>query len=233
MAQPTTVIRKTAVDVAAVREKELRELEDQLIMHKDTLHKLFRLLDQLDDHEVINGLNAALAKSDPILTRVLKAVNETETDKAIRNGLLLVQGLGKFNFSEIEPMILKFNKGLKLSTEYNQNKPLGWLGLLNVLTNKDFVEGSIVLTKFVRGFGTSFEQLKQEQGIVDPVHTDSGELQNAKAVELPSKAAETREDRNASAKTSREKRQSSNPKVKMLGLAAGTALTIGSILLKK
>lgn len=65
MAQATKVIRRTEVDVEAVRAKELRELEDQLIMHKDTLHKLFRLLEQLDDHEVINALNAGLAKSDP------------------------------------------------------------------------------------------------------------------------------------------------------------------------
>ncbi|GGA99261.1 DUF1641 domain-containing protein [Macrococcus hajekii] len=224
MAQPTTVIRKTKVDIAEVRAKELRELEDQLIMHKDTLHKLFRLLDQLDDHEVLNALNAGLSKSDPILTRVLKAVNETETDKALRNGLLLVQGLGKFNFSEIEPMILKFNKGLKLSTEYNQSKPLGWLGLLNVLTNKDFVEGSIVLTKFVKGFGTSFEQLKKEQGIVNPVQTDVGDLDSVKAVELPSKATDSYE--------SKPKRNTS-PKVKMLGLATGAALAAGSVLLKK
>ncbi|ULG72595.1 DUF1641 domain-containing protein [Macrococcus brunensis] len=223
MAQATTVIRRTEVDVEAVRAKELRELEDQLIMHKDTLHKLFRLLDQLDDHEVINALNAGLAKSDPILTRVLKAVNETETDKAIRNGLLLVQGLGKFNFDEIEPMILKFNKGLKLSTEYNQSKPLGWLGLLNVLTNKDFVEGSIVLTKFVKGFGTSFEQLKKEQGIIDPVQTDVGDLDKASSIELPSKAARTREGN----------RTAANPKVKMLGMAAGAALSVGALLLKK
>ncbi|TDM14745.1 DUF1641 domain-containing protein [Macrococcus bovicus] len=223
MAQATKVIRRTEVDVEAVRAKELRELEDQLIMHKDTLHKLFRLLEQLDDHEVINALNAGLAKSDPILTRILKAVNDTETDKAIRNGLLLVQGLGKFNFSEIEPMILKFNKGLKLSTEYNQSKPLGWMGLLNVLTNKDFVEGSIVLTKFVKGFGTSFEQLKQEQGIVDPVQTDVGNIDRVSAVELPGKAAGTRESN----------RPSANPKVKMLGMAAGAALSVGALLLKK
>lgn len=220
MAQPTRVIKPMEVDVEAVREKELRELEDQLIKHKDTLNKLFRLLEQLDEHEALNLANAALAQSDPILTRVLKAVNETETDQAIRNALLLVQGLGKFNFSDIEPMILKFNKGLKLSTEYNQSKPLGWIGLIKVLTNKDFVEGSIVLTKFVKGFGTSFAQLKKEQGIVDPVHTDAGKQGNVHHVELPSKALN-------------DNVYESN--AKYIGIAAGigAAISIGSLLLKK
>ncbi|MCE4957394.1 DUF1641 domain-containing protein [Macrococcoides caseolyticum] len=228
MAQPTRVVKPMQVDAEAVRAQELREIEDQLIMHKDTLMKLFRLLEQLDEHEALNAANAALAQSDPILTRILKAVNETETDQAIRNALLLVQGLGKFNFSDIEPMILKFNKGLKLSTEYNQSKPLGWIGLLKVLTNKDFVEGSIVLTKFVKGFGTSFEQLKKEQGIVDPVHTSKGDLEDAHHVELPRKVA--RDD--AKEQYFTQKEQLSN--AKFYGVVAGAAaLGVSALLMRK
>lgn len=229
MAQPTRVVKPMEVDVEAVRAKELRELEDQLIQHKDTLNKLFRLLEQLDDHEALNAANAALAQSDPILTRILKAVNETETDQAIRNALLLVQGLGKFNFSDIEPMILKFNKGLKLSTEYNQSKPLGWLGLLNVLTNKDFVEGSIVLTKFVKGFGTSFDQLKKEQGIVDPVHTNKGEVKDVHHVESPSKVA--KDEVKQQFITHKEASQSN---AKFYGVVAGAAaLGVSALLMRK
>lgn len=229
MAQPTRVIKPMEVDQEAVRAKELRELEDQLIKHKDTLNKLFRLLEQLDEHEALNVANAALSQSDPILTRVLKAVNETETDQAIRNALLLVQGLGKFNFSDIEPMILKFNKGLKLSTEYNQSKPLGWLGLLNVLTNKDFVEGSIVLTKFVKGFGTSFDQLKKEQGVVDPVHTEKGDVKDVHHVETPSKVA--RDEANHQYFTQKEITQTSPA---LLGIVAGAAaLGVGALLMRK
>lgn len=229
MAQPTRVVKPMKVDVEAVRAKELRELEDQLIQHKDTLHKLFRLLEQLDDHEALNAANAALAQSDSILTRILKAVNETETDQAIRNALLLVQGLGKFNFSDIEPMILKFNKGLKLSTEYNQSKPLGWLGLLNVLTNKDFVEGSIVLTKFVKGFGTSFDQLKKEQDIVDPVHTNKGDIKDVHHVELPSKVA-----KDEAKQQSITHKESSQSNAKFYGVVAGAAaLGVSALLMRK
>lgn len=227
MAQPTRVVKPMQVDAEEVRAQELRELEDQLIQHKDALKKLFRLLEQLDEHEGLNAANAALAQSDPILTRILKAVNETETDQAIRNALLLVQGLGKFNFSDIEPMILKFNKGLKLSTEYNQSKPLGWLGLLNVLTNKDFIEGSIVLTKFVKGFGTSFDQLKKEQGIVDPVHTNKGDIENAHHVELPSKVAQ-----DEAKQQQYTEQQPSN--LKLYGAVAGAAaLGVSALLFRK
>lgn len=229
MAQPTRVVKPMEVDVEAIRAKELRELEDQLIQHKDTLNKLFRLLEQLDDHEALNAANAALSQSDPILTRVLKAVNETETDQAIRNALLLVQGLGKFNFSDIEPMILKFNKGLKLSTEYNQSKPLGWTGLLRVLTHQDFIEGSIVLTKFVKGFGTSFDDLKKEQGIVDPVHTNKGDLDEVHHVELPSKVAR---DEVKQQHFTQKEQQTSN--LKLYGAVAGAAaLGVSALLMRK
>lgn len=224
MAQATKVIRKMPVDVEAVRKEELREIEDKLIEHKDTLDNLFRLLDQLDEHELFNALNAGLAKSDPILTRVLKAVNETETDKAIRNALLLVEGLGKFKLDEVEPMILKFNKGLKLATEYDHNEPQGWIGLFSVLTNKDFIEGSRILTKFVKGFGTALPQLKEEQGIIDSVETDAGEPDNKTAIgHYPTKKEHNKE-----------KSFRPNSNLKYLGLAAGAAaISVSALLLKK
>ncbi|KAA1042538.1 DUF1641 domain-containing protein [Macrococcus equipercicus] len=216
MAHSTKIIRRTEVDVDQLREQELRELEQQLMMHKDTLLKLFRLMDQLDDHEVFNALNAALAKSDPILTRVLKALNETELDKAIRNGLLLAQGLGKFKFGELEPMILKINKGFELST--NHNKTLGVFSLLKVLVSRDFIEGALFLTKFVEGFGYDADDLKVEQGIVDPVQTDTGDLKNVSKVKLPSQ---------------RKEKSSGNSNM-VFGLAAGAvALSACVLLLRK
>ncbi len=178
MAQPTKIIRRSEVDVNELREQELHELEEQLLMHKDTLLNLFRLLEQLDDHEVFNALNAALAKSDPILTRVLKALNETELDKAIRNLLLISQGLGKFKLDELEPMTLKINKGFERSTKQHQTMSI--FSLMKVLVSPTFIKGALFLTTFVQGFGYDAEQLKQEQGIVDPVQTDTGDLKQHK-----------------------------------------------------
>lgn len=178
MAQPTKIIRRSEVDVNELREQELHELEEQLLMHKDTLLNLFRLLEQLDDHEVFNALNAALAKSDPILTRVLKALNETELDKAIRNLLLISQGLGKFKLDELEPMTLKINKGFERSTK--QHQTMGIFSLMKVLVSPTFIKGALFLTTFIQGFGYDAEQLKQEQGIVDPVQTDTGDLKQHK-----------------------------------------------------
>ncbi len=178
MAQPTKIIRRSEVDVNELREQELHELEEQLLMHKDTLLNLFRLLEQLDDHEVFNALNAALAKSDPILTRVLKALNETELDKAIRNLLLISQGLGKFKLDELEPMTLKINKGFERSTK--QHQTMGIFSLMKVLVSPTFIKGALFLTTFVQGFGYDAEQLKQEQGVLDPVQTDTGDLKQHK-----------------------------------------------------
>ncbi|TDM12545.1 DUF1641 domain-containing protein [Macrococcus lamae] len=217
MAQPTKVIRRTEVNVDELRSEELRELEDQLMMHKDTLLKLFRLMEQLDNHEVFNALNAGLAKSDPILTRVLNALNETEIDKAIRNGLLLSQGLGKFKFDALEPMILKINKGFELSAEHNERQSLGLISLLKVLVSRDFIEGAVFLTKFVQGFGISTERLKQEQGIVDPVQTIAGDWEDVNKVEPPGKSAQ--------------QHYSSSPT--FLGLAAGAAVIAAGIIVIK
>lgn len=210
MAQPTKVIRRTEVDVDKIRADELRALEDQLIMHKDTLHKLFRLLDQLDEHEVFNALNAGLAKSDPILTRALGALNDTELDKAIRNILLLSQGLGKLKLDDLEPLILKVNKGLQLSSDNSQAG-------LKTLLSREFITGTAVLLNFVKGFGSDVEQLKQEQGIVTPIQTDTGRLDQVSKVQLPGQ---------------RKKSSKSNTN-KLIGITAAAVLSAGALILKK
>ncbi|CAD2072046.1 DUF1641 domain-containing protein [Phocicoccus pinnipedialis] len=208
MAKATTKIRRMEVDPEEVRRKELRELEDQLIAHKDTLNNLFRLLDQLEEHEVLNAANAGLAHSDQILTRVLKALGETETDKSIRNALLLVQGLAKFNFEDIEPIILKVNKGLLAKEERT-----GVAGLFKTLISPEFIEGMNYLLNFVKGFGTPVDQLKEEQGIKDAVHTDAGEIR--KMQNYPTSPS------------------SSSNGIKYLGLAGAAVITVGALFLRK
>lgn len=208
MAKATTKIRRMAIDPEEVRRKELRELEDQLIAHKDTLKNLFRLLDQLEEHEVLNLANAGLAQSDQVLNRVLKALVDTDTDKSIRNALLLVEGLGKFDFDDIEPVILKVNKGFS-----NEPAEGGILGIFKTLTSKEFIDGLNYLLKFVKGFGTPLSQLKEEQGVIDPVQTVSEVLE---------------EERNYPKEVS-----SSNNTIKYLGFAGAAVLTVGALFLKK
>lgn len=208
MAKATTKIRRMEIDPEEVRRKELRELEDQLIAHKDTLKNLFRLLDQLEEHEVFNLANAGLAQSDQVLNRVLKALVETDTDKSIRNALLLVEGLGKFDFDDIEPVILKLNKGFSYEPAEG-----GILGIFKTLTSKEFIDGLNYLLKFVKGFGTPLSQLKEEQGVIDPVQTVSEVLEEER--NYPKEAP------------------SSNNTIKYLGFAGAAALTVGALFLKK
>lgn len=208
MAKATTKIRRMEIDPEEVRRKELRELEDQLIAHKDTLKNLFRLLDQLEEHEVLNLANAGLAQSDKVMNRVLKALVETDTDKSIRNALLLVEGLGKFDFDDIEPVILKVNKGFSYEPAEG-----GILGIFKTLTSKEFIDGLNYLLKFVKGFGTPLSQLKEEQGVIDPVQTVSEVLEEEH--NYPKEAP------------------SSNNTIKYLGFAGASVLTVGALFLKK
>ena len=57
---------------------------------------------------------------------------------------------------------------------------MGIFSLMKVLVSPTFIKGALFLTTFVQGFGYDAEQLKQEQGIVDPVQTDTGDLKQHK-----------------------------------------------------
>lgn len=178
MAKETKVIHKMKVDPEVQHGRDLKELEKLLVENQEILEKLFDILNKLEDHEVLNMVKGGLAESDSILYRLLTAVESSSASKSIKNALLMTQLLGKVNMNELEPVILKLNHSIEVASEYEyRNRGSGWFGLLKVLMDPEFIEGSNVLTQFVKGFGTNADDLKKKYKVEDSITTMSDEAE--------------------------------------------------------
>lgn len=178
MAKQTKVIHKMKVDPEVQHERDLKELEKLLVENQELLEKLFDILNKLEDHEVLNMVKGGLAESDSILYRLLTAVESSSASKSIKNALLMTQLLGKINMDELEPVILKINNSIEVASEYEyRSRSSGWLGLFKVLMDPQFIEGSNVLTQFVKGFGANADDLKKKFKVEDSISTLSDEAE--------------------------------------------------------
>lgn len=162
MAKATKIIHKQETNPETKHEREKKEFEKQLLKHQDSLSSLLSILDKTKDHEILNMLNAGLEESDQIIHRIVTAIQETDASKSIKNLLLIVQLLGVLDMEELEPLVIKFNKGVEIAGKYEHKyKRSGYLSLLAALKDSEVIEGTNILLRMVKGLGTDVSEMKK------------------------------------------------------------------------
>lgn len=156
MAKATKVVHKMKVDPETKHARELHELEQLLMEHKEVLGDLLSIADKMKDREILDMVGSSLGQSDKVIHRIVTALQDSDAPQSIKNLLLLFQLLGTINMSEIEPLVLKLNTGIAKAAEYeHKNKPAGYSGLLGALKDPEVIEGANVLLQILKGMGTS------------------------------------------------------------------------------
>ena len=184
MTKATTKIKYMEVDKEKAHAESLKELETLLIENKDLIEKSIEVLRLLDEHEVLNLTRAGLNKSDKALTRVLNALIDNDITSSIQNVLLMTEIIGKLDIENVEKTVLKVNQGVIDASLYEEkSKKDGWLGLLKVLNDPHFIEGSNTLLSFVKAFGYTTDELKEKQNIKSKVNTFSPKPSTSKQSE--------------------------------------------------
>lgn len=164
MAKATKIIHKQEINQETKHGQEKKELEKQLLKHKDSLHNLLSILDKIDDHEILSMLNAGLGESDQIVHRIITAIQETDASKSIKNLLLIIQLLGALDMEELEPLVIKFNKGVEIASKYeHKGKRDGYLSLLSALKDFEVIEGTNILLRMIKGLGTDVNEEKKTE----------------------------------------------------------------------
>ena len=223
MAKATKVIHKMKIDPEVKHQQELRELENLLLEHKDTLQDVLDIADKMKDREVLNMMNSALGQSDKVINRIVTAIDESDTPQSMKNMLLMFQLLGTINMEQIEPIVLKFNSGIARAAEYeHEKKPAGYSGLLGALKDPHIIEGLNVLLKIVKGMGEE----KDDEERIEP-QKDRIEKPEKEMDEESNKVGERRPS------TSRKQRStSSRSATKWYALAAGAGALAIPLLMK-
>ncbi|MEP9851141.1 hypothetical protein ABDK10_00445 [Staphylococcus aureus] len=162
MAKATNVIHKQKIDPEVKHEQEIKNLEKQLLEHKDSLEDLLSILEKMKEHELLDMLNAGLGQSEDIVHRLVMAVHETDVSQSLKNMLLVIQLLGMIDMEELEPLVLKFNKGVEIAGKYEHGKGYGgYLSLLKTLKDPQLTEGLNIIVRIIKGLGVDVSEEKK------------------------------------------------------------------------
>lgn len=178
MAKATKVIHKMETDPQVKHDQDVKELEKQLLKHKDSLNDLLSILDKMKDQEILNMLEAGLGQSDQIIHRIVTAVQETDASKSIKNMLLVIQLLGTLNMDELEPLILKFNKGIENAGEYEHGGGRGgYTSLLSAVKDPEVIEGTNIMLRIVKGLGVNVSGEKKSESQLEQYEDEERQMQ--------------------------------------------------------
>lgn len=162
MAKATNVIHKQKIDPEVKHEQEIKNLEKQLLEHKDSLEDLLSILEKMKEHELLDMLNVGLGQSEDIVHRLVMAVHETDASQSLKNMLLVIQLLGMIDMEELEPLVLKFNKGVEIAGKYEHGMGYGgYLSLLKTLKDPQLTEGLNIIVRIIKGLGVDVSEEKK------------------------------------------------------------------------
>lgn len=154
MAKATKVIHRMKTDPEAEHAKGVQELEQLLINNRETIEDIFDIMEKVREREVLDMVNSSLGQSDKIITRIVTALDASDTPKSIKNAMLLFQLLGNIDMEHLEPIALKINSGIVKAAEYeHEDQPAGYLGLVRSLKDPQVIEGMNVLLHVLEGMG--------------------------------------------------------------------------------
>ncbi|MFC3419360.1 DUF1641 domain-containing protein [Salinicoccus hispanicus] len=154
MAKATKVVHRMKVDPEAEHAKGVRELEQLLLDNHETLKDIFDIAEKMREREMLDMVNSSLGQSDKIITRIVTALDASDTPQSIKNAMLLFQLLGNIDMEQLEPIALKLNSGIVRAAEYeHEGKPAGYPGLIRSLKDPEVIEGMNVLLRVLKGMG--------------------------------------------------------------------------------
>ena len=132
---------------------ELRSrLEQAPEAHAEAVLAAYEVLQQLHERGVLEIMRGALAASDEILEKVVDNARTPEAIRAIRNLLFWRQILGSIEPEWFKGIFQAIPEGIAEATA-EREKPIGLLGLLRRLTNKDSLRGLAAAIDFLQAFG--------------------------------------------------------------------------------
>ncbi|MBY7142046.1 DUF1641 domain-containing protein [Virgibacillus sp. NKC19-3] len=187
MAKATKVIHRIEPTEEEIRERDLRQLEETLLENKEAVADALKLMNYFRDNEIFNMLHALFAERDQVLEQVVTAIDESDATKSMKNALLLLDVLGKFNVEELEPLLYKMNTAVSrvASYEHYGKERGGYPALLRSLKDPEMIEGLNVLMALLKGLGVNQEdrekaksESQRQQHAWEKRNTESDERQS-------------------------------------------------------
>ncbi|KIL51213.1 hypothetical protein KP77_07250 [Jeotgalibacillus alimentarius] len=167
MAKATKVIHRMEFSEEEIRQRDLEELKTRLLNNKEAIHEIFDMIEHMQKRGVLDMGTSLFAEGDKVLDVIVKTLDSKETTNSIKNLLLMVGTLGTLNVQQLEPLILKVNKGIARVAELDEkNEQGGYFTLLRSLNDPEVKRAMAVGAAFLKGLG--FKQDEHERTTQKP-----------------------------------------------------------------
>ena len=120
--------------------------------HAEAVLATYEVLQELQDHGVLEIMRGAPAATDEILEKVVDNARTPEAIRAIRNLLFWHQILGGIEPQWFKGIFQAIPEGIAQATA-ERDQPVGFFGLLRRLSSKDSLRGLAAAIDFLQAFG--------------------------------------------------------------------------------
>lgn len=154
MAKATTTIRRKTYSEEELTQKELQEVQQLLVKHKDAIHETFGIIQHMQDRRILPMLTALFSEGDKVMDIFVKTIDNPETARSLKNMLLMAGVLGTLNVEQLEPIVLKINQGIARMAEFEKKEnQSSYVSLLQAIKDPEFRVGLNLSVEFLKGLG--------------------------------------------------------------------------------
>ncbi|WP_240375485.1 DUF1641 domain-containing protein [Bacillus piscicola] len=169
MAKKIETVKKWEWTEEEKRTQELREIEDALIENKEAIFKTLDILNEADNKGLLNMVSGLLHEGENVLQVAVKTMNKPETTNTIRNVLLMMGTASLINVQELEPLLLKINKGIEQVAEKSDtDEKTGYFDMARSLKDPEINRALTIMLAFLKGMGAKTEdEMRSKEKPVD------------------------------------------------------------------
>ncbi|MBS2970216.1 DUF1641 domain-containing protein [Metabacillus sp. KIGAM252] len=176
MANATTKIKKLEISEEDQRKKDLREVEDALVSNKTAILESLQLMQHIQDRGILSLLNGLFGQGDKVLHVLVKALDKPENTNALKNMLLMLGVLGTINVQQLEPLLIKLNKGVeRVAKKKDTDHKTGYLDVVRSLKDPEINRAVTLLLTFLKGVGEETEHMEKNKQQEAGERVDLGE----------------------------------------------------------
>jgi uncharacterized protein YjgD (DUF1641 family) len=156
MAKAVKTIKRIELTEEEKRQKEIEEIENALINHKDAVLEVLQIVQHMQDKGILAIFRGLFGQGEQVLDVLVKKMNHPETTNFVKNILLMAGTLGTIDVKQLEPVILKVNSGISRladKRDENEKERTGYFDLIRSIKDPDVNRSITMLLTFLKGMG--------------------------------------------------------------------------------
>ena len=138
-----------------VREEMRREVENAPIDHAEALLGAYKLLQEAQDHGVLDTLRGVIGAGDAIIGKISEYANTPEVIRLIRNLLAMLRIRGELDTGVLDALAKAFTAGQREKTQSNHSGPPSLLHTFRRLTSKESRRTLATIAELTNSLGSA------------------------------------------------------------------------------